>query len=317
VRVARKIVPGVVYHIIARLVDRKWFIKNMEERTRYLALLANAMSKSDWRCLAYAIMSNHIHLAMVAGWSPLASWTISVHAPFAGWMNERYKRIGPLFTRGPKALAILPENVGKLLAYIHNNPVRAGVAKYASDSNWTSHRAYVRIDAAPAWLDVAEGLRRAGFDDPDEFDAWINDTPGESGNVDLRRVRKEARRRGAIEVATPLVGKSSQVPLVGRPGAHVRIEPRRIVQITAGVLNLTELELCSSRRDRRIAAARAVAVHAANRAGLSDAQIAACMGISPQAAWSVRNRGVPAALQEVLAIVLCHVFDEALARRAS
>jgi len=310
-------VPGVVYHVIARFVDRSWFITSDDERQRYLAMLGHALTQSDWRCLAYALMSNHIHLMMIAGWLALETWAKSVHTSFAGWMNERHGRSGPMFTRGPKSCAILPEDEGQVLAYIHNNPVRAGVVSCASDSTWTSHRAYTGLANAPAWLDVAEGMRRAGFCTPEDFDAWVNNTPGEAGWVDLRRVRKEARKRGAIEVATPTVGPIALVPLVARPGAHVRIEPRRIVQLTASMLGLTELDICSARRDPPITAARTVAVHAAFRLGLSGAAIACCLGISPQATSLLRKREVPPGLQEVLAIVLARLSDEARVRQAS
>jgi hypothetical protein len=316
-RVARKIVPGVVYHVIARFVDRKWFFKRDEERERYLRLLGHALRQCDWVCLAYALMSNHIHLAMIAGRTSLESWARRVHSPFANWMNATYKRMGPMFVRGPKAGAVLPEGEGRVIAYIHNNPVRAGVAKYASESRWTSHRAYVGLENAPPWLDVVEGLRRVGLERPEDFDEWVNVTPGESGHIDMRRVRKQARRLGAVEVATPTFGPTSLVPLVARPGSHIRIEPRRVVQITAAALGLTELDICSPRRDRRITMARLVAVHAAITAGLSGTQIACCIAVSPQAVSQLRKREVPGGLQETLAIVLARVLDEARVRLAS
>jgi putative transposase len=316
-RVARDIVPGVFYHLIARFVDRKWFFTNDDERRRYLALLGNALGQCDWTCLAYALMSNHIHLAMIAGTATLESWTKRVHSPFAIWMNERRKRIGNVFVRGPKAIAVLPENEGKVIAYIHNNPVRAGVVSHASDSTWTSHRLYVGLAKPQPWLNVSEGLRRVGLERPEDFDAWVNATPGESGEVDLRRVRKEARKRGAIEVATPTIGPNSLIPIVVRPHAHVRMAPRRIVQIAAAVLGLTELDVCSSRREERITTARLLAVHAAFAAGLSGPEIASCIGVSPQAVSHLRKREVVGWLQECLAIVLARVFDEERVRSAS
>lgn len=316
-RVARDFTAGVVYHLIARFVDRSWFITCDEERKRYLTLLGRAVGESDWRCLAYAVMSSHIHLMMLAGWMTLESWAKRVHSPFAQWMNERHERIGPMFTRGPKAIAVLPESEANVLAYIHNNPVRAGVVKHASDSTWTSHRAYVGLARPPEWLDVAEGFRRVDIDDPTTFDAWVNDTPGESGHVDLRRVREKARKQGAIEVATPTAGPIVVVPLVARSGAHIRVEPRRIVQLTAAMLQLSELDICSGRHDSRVTVARVIAVRAAYAVGVSGAAIARCIGVSPQAVSRLRRREVPPGLQEVHAVVLARVADEARARRAS
>src|SRR4051812_19613519 len=96
-RVPRHIVPGRVYHLISRFVDREWFIAHERERRLYLALLGDAVSASDWRCFSYGVMSNHLHHAFVAGQQSLASWIRRVHSPFADIMNKEHDRIGPMF----------------------------------------------------------------------------------------------------------------------------------------------------------------------------------------------------------------------------
>src|SRR5262245_33178796 len=141
-RQPRSIEPGNSYHLISRFVDREWFIRSTNERELYLKLLHNALAESDWRLLSYALMSNHVHHWAVAGSQPLGKWIRGVHAPFADAMNRAYGRIGCMFVRGPKAFPVSPEAAPHLLAYIHNNPVRAGLCEAAAGSAWTSHRAY-------------------------------------------------------------------------------------------------------------------------------------------------------------------------------
>src|SRR5262245_8463848 len=121
-RTPRCIIPGTTYHLISRFVDREWFIRSDEERALYLKLLGRGLADADWRLLAFAVMSNHVHLCAVAGEQPLDSWIRAVHSPFADAMNRAYNRIGVMFVRGPKDIAVDPENVGKVIAYIHNNP---------------------------------------------------------------------------------------------------------------------------------------------------------------------------------------------------
>ena len=48
-RGARFNVPGAVYHVISRFVDRDWFIESEDERSLYLSLLGRALLESDWR----------------------------------------------------------------------------------------------------------------------------------------------------------------------------------------------------------------------------------------------------------------------------
>ncbi len=280
---------GSVYHLISRFVDREWFIESDEERATYLRILAEYVRHSDWRCLAYAVMSNHIHLAMVAGATSLASWVRPAHSTFAEWMNKRRNRIGSVFTRGPKDFMIPSDYVGKTIAYIHNNPVRAGVVQRARESDWTSHRAYLGV-AVPTWLHIDEGMALSGFSDAEAFDSWVNLRPGTRPDVELAALRRAARHRGTIEVGTPTVGERTEVPLIVRQWAHIRCDPRVVVVETAKELGLSIFDLCSRRRSPRIVRGRRLAVHCGTALGLTCADIAAALGISPQAASLIRRR---------------------------
>ena len=273
-REPRQIEPGTVYHLISRFVDREWFIKREEERRLYLRLLGRALSTSDWRCLSFAIMSNHVHLGMIAGTQALDSWVRRVHAPFADAMNRTYDRIGAMFVRGPKALAVAPSRVGSLIAYIHNNPVRANLVQRASESTWTSHRAY--LGAHPRrWLHVGEGLRRAGFDDPFVFDRWVADPSRHDFDV-------------AHDLELTLQSEEdARLVISPRPA-----EPESIVAATARELGIPLAQLRSRRRSSIEVVGRAAAVHCAERVGLSGAEIARALGITQQAASSIRRRGV-------------------------
>jgi putative transposase len=278
-RTARNNAPGVAYHVISRFVDREWFFNDDKDRALYLRLLAHALASSDWLCLAYALMSNHIHLSLIAGHMPLSSWAKPAHSAFAQAMNRRYGRLGGVFADRPKDFAVAPEKEGQLLAYIHNNPVRAGVVSQASESEWTSHRAYLGLVRSPKWLHVAEGLARAGFSDGSHFDAWVNVTAGESAEVQVDGVRRMVRRRGAINVGTPA---GPAVPLMIRPFAHIRTDPRTLVRLVAEVVRVPEVVLCSRRRMPDAIRARRVVAHCGQAMGLTVGDIAAALGISRQ-----------------------------------
>jgi len=164
-----------VYHLISRFVGGEWFIESDLERDTYRFTLGDALRTSDWTCIAYAVMSNHIHLGMIAGTSRRSTWLRNAHAPFGEWINRRRERFGSVFAKGVFADAVDPAHVKTVLAYIHNNPVRAGIERTASDSTWTSHRAYMGICKAPAWLDVERGLELMDMQSADAFDQWVRD----------------------------------------------------------------------------------------------------------------------------------------------
>ena len=163
---------GAVYHVISRFVAREWFICTEEERRGYLQVLGRGLAESDWRCFAYAIMSNHIHLGLVAGTETLASWIRPGHSQFADWINQRRERIGAVFVRGPNVRPVHRDGVARLISYIHCNPVRAGLVVDPRDSDWTSHQAYLGLSHRPSWLHIDLGIELAGFADAAELDAW-------------------------------------------------------------------------------------------------------------------------------------------------
>jgi REP element-mobilizing transposase RayT len=302
-RTVRLNIPGVVYHLIWRFVDRDWFFQCAEERSFYLHLFGNALSTTDWRCLAYALMSSHIHVAIVAGVAPLASWARSVNSTFATWMNQRYGRIGNVFTRGPKDHAVAPDREGELIAYIHNNPVEARVVDRAADSDWTSHRRYLDARTCPAWLHADEGMRRAGFTEPQGFDTWVDATPGDGGYVDASKVRRELRERGALEVATPTRADRDIVPIVARPFAHIRPDIRAIVQCIVTATGIPLHVLASHQRNERAVNGRCMVVHTARMLGLTYAETASGLGIRESGARNLAKRTLGEADQRTCRLI--------------
>ena len=280
-RAPRFIVPGLVYHLISRFVDREWFITNGRERSHYLHLFGRAIVKSDWQCVGYGVMSNHIHHSVVAGRQSLASWLRRAHSPFADFMNKEHDRIGPLFVRGPRALETPSQDVARLVAYIHNNPVRANVVTRAAASTWTSHRAYLGLETPPPWLDVDLGLRLCGFTDPLEFDRFVELHPSDPA--------RESLERGSIQI-----DQSALFTEAIDRGRQRRVPPsaRAIVEATASEVGIAPSALCSRGRSRAQQFARAVAVHCARNLGVTGVAIADALGITQPGACVALRRGL-------------------------
>jgi hypothetical protein len=275
-RQPRSFRPGVVYHLISRFVEHEWFITHHRERALYLKLLGRALARTDWRCLSYAIMSSHTHLAAVAGSEPLDAWIRRVHGPFAEAINMDLGRIGSLFVRGPRDLPVPDEHVGALIAYHHNNPVRAGVVKRAAESDWTSHRAFLGLAPRPRWLHVGEALSRAGLSSPAELDALTLGDPADP----TRGERGLAIRFEECE--------EEDEPLVR---ASEGIDAQEILDVVAAVTNVSIAQLQSRRRDRTHAQARRVAVRCADAVGLKGNSIARALCVSQQRVSAILGNG--------------------------
>jgi len=89
-------------------------------------------------------MSTHTHLVTLDGDDPVGTFLHPLHTGFARWWNIAYGGLGPVFAERPKSIVMNgTERLAILVAYVHNNPGRAGVADDPADSDWTSHRAFI------------------------------------------------------------------------------------------------------------------------------------------------------------------------------
>jgi len=195
-------------------------------------------------------------------------------------MNREYDRIGPLFVRGPRALETPPSDVARLVAYVHNNPVRAGVVGNAVDSRWTSHRAYLGHDEPPPWLDVNLGLRLCGFDDPQAFNKFVALHPSDPA--------REALGRGAIDLDPSALFREAVAVRCHR--GRDRPNARMVVEATALELGMSPARICSPGRSSALKLARHVAIHAASMAGVTGVAIAEALDLSQSGASRALQR---------------------------
>jgi len=60
-RFARRIAPRSLQHVIARFVNRDLLFDMEGARDEYLRRVAGAVARTDWRPIAFALMSSHVH----------------------------------------------------------------------------------------------------------------------------------------------------------------------------------------------------------------------------------------------------------------
>jgi hypothetical protein len=265
---------------------------------------ARALVRTDWSALGFALMSSHVHWAMRAGRRPSSAVIKPLHTGFARWLNARQSRLGPVFADRHRTLTFEAETAAALLAYIHNNPVRAGVVADPADSGWTSHRAYLGLTAAPPWLDVERGLALCGFSATPSgrlrFHEMVVARTSEARRVDLSGGDMHVRRRelrtaacAPLELATPRVTwqagalrvVASTVPLRPRdPQPAWRGDASTALEIVAQATRTLVAELQSRSRTRRIAHARRVALVMWRELRRPMVELARALGISCSAA---------------------------------
>jgi REP element-mobilizing transposase RayT len=131
------------------------------DRERFLVLLAKVSKKLGWRCVAYCLMGNHVHLVIDVPALTISRGMQLLNGQYAQAFNRRHGYVGHLFQGRFSASRVDDEayslQVGR---YVVLNPVRAGMVGDAVEWSWSSHRAMLGKVAPPPFLDVQWTLGR-------------------------------------------------------------------------------------------------------------------------------------------------------------
>jgi putative transposase len=148
-RKPREEVEGGVYHVYARGNAKQRIFLDDRDRQTYLALLRREIERRNWRCLAYCLMNNHVHLVIETPEANLGRGMQRLHGAYAQIFNERHGRVGHLFQGRYGAVRIdSDEQLLTTLAYVASNPVRSGLCARPVDWHWSSYRHVIRQESA-------------------------------------------------------------------------------------------------------------------------------------------------------------------------
>ena len=129
-RKARIDAPGALHHIIIRGIERKAIFKDDSDRENFFDRLSTIVTESQTGCYGWAMLTNHMHLLLKTGLSPLATVMRRLLTGYAGSFNRKHRRHGQLFQNRYKSF-LCEEQVylKELVRYIHLNPLRAKIVK--------------------------------------------------------------------------------------------------------------------------------------------------------------------------------------------
>lgn len=140
-----------------RGVNRQTIFEEEEDRIIFLEILKKYKNISKYQLYSYCLMDNHVHLLLKELEEPLSVTIKRISSSYVYWYNHKYNRSGHLYQERYKSEPV--ENDAyflTVLRYIHQNPLKAGLANSVWDSEWTSIQEYVRQKDI---IDIEVGLR--------------------------------------------------------------------------------------------------------------------------------------------------------------
>ncbi|MDT8384348.1 MAG: transposase [Gammaproteobacteria bacterium] len=155
--------PGALYHVTSRGDRREPIFEDDENRLMFLGILEEVVTRFNWMCHAYCLMTNHYHLVVETPDGNLSKGMRQLNGMYTQASNRRHGRTGHLFQGRFKGILVDKESyLLELARYVVLNPVRAGMVKHPGKYPWSSYRAMLGDAPVPGWLATDVTLARFG-----------------------------------------------------------------------------------------------------------------------------------------------------------
>lgn len=127
-----------------RGINRQQIFEDDEDRSRFLETLQIYKEQCGYAIYAYCLMGNHIHLLLKEGPEDLTQIFKRIAGSYVYWYNWKYHRCGHLFQDRFKSEPVeTDEYFLTVLRYIHQNPVKAKLCKFAEEYAYSSMNEYL------------------------------------------------------------------------------------------------------------------------------------------------------------------------------
>lgn len=147
-RKPRILVEGALYHVYNRAARGDTILETDEMVQLFVDLLRRASARDGLSVYAWCVLPNHYHVVLRSGPVPISRTFGVVQGQFGQRYNRRIGSAGPLWQGRYKAKMIEDQGyVYQLVAYVHLNPVVAGLVEDPVRWRWSGHREIVRRHA--------------------------------------------------------------------------------------------------------------------------------------------------------------------------
>ena len=191
-RVARHCPGGYVYHIWNRGAGRLRLFKKPEDYLAFERVLVEAHARHPIPLLDWCLMPNHWHFVVFPDDDQQVTqffrWLTHTHAVRA-ITHRRVMGMGPLYPGRFKLLPVQTDgHLLTLLRYVQRNPVRAKLAKNASDWRWSGE--WARMHGEKETRSI---LSAWPVDRPRRWTTWVD----EPENVEETKAIRTCVRRSS------------------------------------------------------------------------------------------------------------------------
>ena len=135
---------GAVYHVTIRGNNKQNVLGAVDDKKIFLQSLNKFKFRFNFKLYGLVLMSNHVHLIIrVVNSINISKIMQSVSLSFSCKFRKKYNYSGYVWQGRFRSNIIDKDRyIFNSLEYIHNNPVRAGLAENIADYPWSSYHFY-------------------------------------------------------------------------------------------------------------------------------------------------------------------------------
>lgn len=160
-RKPRLFLPEATYHVYCRVARGEFVFNDPREADAFVAASRAVGDLDGWSVLAWCLMANHYHLVVKTGTVPLWRSMARLQGSVSRGFNKRRRYLGRLWQSRYRARLVDSQDYFlQVLAYVHLNPVAAGIVDDPLDYPQSGHREILGR-CSPRLVDVPKAL--AGF----------------------------------------------------------------------------------------------------------------------------------------------------------
>jgi putative transposase len=307
-RAARLDIAGVLQHVIVRGVERRDIFLDDDDRQSFLDRLSNLLVQTETECLAWSLMTNHVHMLLRPAQGKLGHFMRRLLTGHAVTFNLRHHRSGHLFQNRFKSIICEKDPyLLELVRYIHLNPLRAGIVKGIAELNdytWSGHAVLMGRREMPG-QNVEEVLgyfgKRANTM-REKYQSFVADGISQGQREDLvggglRRVLKLAGNELVTSYDDRILGSGDFVERLKQEKEvadklDARIPLTQLIKSIAEFSGVEPQELCQRGRKTMVSDIKSIICFlAARRIGYSGEIIAKALGITRSGVCRGASRG--------------------------
>ncbi len=162
------------YHVYNHSPLNSLLFREDSDYQTCIGFLQKYLGSQYYQVIAYCLMPNHYHLLFRQVTShPISEPLNTIWGRYSRYYNKKYLRFGSIFCQKLQHVEIKEEqHLLSLCAYIHLNPVKAGLVEHPGQWKWSNYLEWLKIRN---WGVFSDLVRNEYYENPLEYQAAIKE----------------------------------------------------------------------------------------------------------------------------------------------